>query len=59
MKEYIKPEMEITELNVSEILITGSADGDTIFGKSGTTDEWGDGLEPESKDRNNWGGLLW
>ena len=57
MKTYIKPEMEINELNISEILITGSAEGLSILDDGGNTN--GKVNEADSKQRGEGFDFLW
>lgn len=60
MKKYIKPEMEINELNMSDtLLLTGSIDGKSILEDGGSTNEW-DITEADSKLRGEgFSDLLW
>ena len=57
MKTYIKPEMEINELNISEILMTGSDGKDLILGEGGRTA--GQVNEADSKQRGEGFDFLW
>ena len=57
MKTYIKPEMEINELNISEILVAGSVNGESILGDGDRTN--GKVTEADSKQRGEGFDFLW
>ena len=60
MKKYIKPQMEISTIEIEDMMIITSLQDeagsslDIKIDNDNTFSESADG-----KDRNNWGGLLW
>lgn len=58
MKTYIKPEMEINELNISEILVAGSVDNRSILEDGGSTSV-NKVYEADSKQRGEGFDFLW
>ena len=57
MKKYIKPNMEVNTIEMEEMIAASEVTGTDIddLGMGGN-DFSGDA---DTKDRNNWGGLLW
>lgn len=58
MKKYIKPNMEVNTIEMEEMIAASEVTGTDGIGDLGMGGNDYSG-PADTKDRNNWGGLLW
>ena len=59
MKKYIKPKMEVTTIEMEEMIAMSSVKGTYIDDLDVSQDEYYQGGIVDGKERNDWSGLLW
>ena len=59
MKKYIKPKMEVTTIEMEEMIAMSSVKGTDIDLNVSQDEYYQGGMTVDGKERNDWSGLLW